>query len=266
MLVDTHCHLDFNTFDPDRDDVLNRAYLAGVNSIINPGIDIDTSQTAVHFSEHYSGVFAAVGIHPNETAKWNNNTMEQLRDLAGHSRVVAIGEIGLDYHHEQVDHQVHERKVLLEQLALAASLNLPVIVHNRKSSDDLWVILSEWCAVLRSTNSSLVKRPGVLHSFEGNNNTADDFIKLNFFIGVGGPVTYKNAHDRQVLVTGLPLDRILLETDAPFLTPQPYRGRRNEPSYVRIIAEQIASLRAVPLKDIADATTKNAAYLFSREF
>jgi TatD DNase family protein len=265
VLVDTHCHLDFNTFDPDRDDVLSRARQAGVNSIINPGIDVDTSQAAVRYSEYYSGVFAAVGIHPNESAVWNESTIAQLHDLAGHSGVVAIGEIGLDYYREQVDHEI-QKKVFRDQLALAASLNLPVIVHNRKSSDDLFVILSEWCAYLRSTNSSLAKRPGVLHSFEGDYTTADKFIKLNFFIGVGGPVTYKNARHRQALVAGLPLERILLETDAPFLTPQPYRGRRNEPANIRIIAEQIASLKAVPLEDLAIATTKNAAYLFSREF
>jgi len=265
VLVDTHCHLDFNTFDEDRDDVLSRAQQSGVKIIINPGVDLETSLSAVRNSEIYPGVFAAIGIHPNESAAFNERSIAQLQDLAGFSGVVAIGEIGLDYYHEKVNHDT-QKKVLCEQLELAASLNMPVIVHSRKAYDDLIIILSGWCARLQKANSPLALRPGVLHAFEGDNTTADKFINLNFFIGVGGPVTFKNAFDRQTLVAGLPIERILLETDAPFLTPQPYRGRRNEPSYIRIIAERISDLKAVSLADLAVATTKNAAFLFSREF
>jgi TatD DNase family protein len=265
VLIDTHCHLDFDAFDQDRDEVLIRAHQSGVKTIINPGVDIDTSRAAVHNAESHSGVFAAIGIHPNESAAWDESSMAQLGDLAERPNVVAIGEIGLDYYHEQVDHDT-QKKVLRYQLELAANLKKPVIIHNRKSSDDLFSILQNWCADLRDSNSTLAKRPGVLHSFEGGSPTAEEFIKLGFFIGVGGPVTYKNARERQALVSNLPLERILLETDAPFLAPHPYRGKRNEPSYVRIIAEKIASVKAVTLEQLASATTENAAYLFSREF
>ena len=210
-------------------------------------------------------MFAAVGVHPNEGASWDADTISKLTLLAGNKSVVAIGEIGLDYYREKVDPATQAR-IFKDQLALAAELELPVIFHSRNSSDDLYTILSEWCAHLEKARSPLAKRPGVLHAFEGDAAAPDRFFKLNFFFGVGGPITYKNALDRQALVTHLPIERILLETDAPFLTPQPYRGQRNEPAHIQIIAEQIARLKAVSLEDIALATTKNAAFLFSREF
>ncbi len=265
MLVDTHCHLDFNTFDTDREEVIERAQHAGVHFVINPGIDIDTSRAALRLSERHHHVYAAIGIHPNDCSAWDDQTVEQLRELASHPGVVAIGEIGLDYYRERVDHDT-QKKVLREQLALAASMSLPVIVHSRKSIDDLFEILSEWCNQLRSSQSALVEYPGVLHAFEGNNATAEKFISLNFMVGIGGPVTFKNAHERQALAADLPIDRILLETDAPFLAPQPYRGQRNEPANIRLIAEKIAELRVESFVDLSDATTQNAAHLFSREF
>jgi TatD DNase family protein len=265
VLIDTHCHLDFNAFDQDRNEVLSRARQSGVEALINPGVDIESSRAAIRNAEVYAGVFAAVGIHPTECAAWDDNAWDQLVDLAGKSNVVAIGEIGLDYHHQQVGPET-QKMVLLRQLDLAANLSLPVIIHNRKSSDDLYVILSNWCSDLIRTHSPLAKRPGVLHSFEGDFATAEEFIKLNFLIGIGGPVTFKNARARQDLAAGLPLDRILLETDAPFLAPMPFRGRRNEPANIRLIAEHIADLKAVPFEDLAVTTTQNAAYLFSREF
>ena len=265
MLIDTHCHLDFNAFDQDRDEVLNRARQAGVDVLINPGVDIASSQAAVRQAEVCPGILAAVGIHPNESGAWDDSSRVQLTNLARHPNVVAMGEIGLDYYHQQIDHET-QKKVLRHQLDLAAELSLPVIIHNRQSNDDLYGILSDWCAHLNDIQSSLAKKPGVLHSFEGDIHIAEEFIKLNFWVGVGGPVTFKNAHDRQALVAGLPLDRILLETDAPFLTPQPFRGRRNEPANIRIIAEHVAGLKAVSFDEVAVATTQNAAYLFSREF
>jgi TatD DNase family protein len=270
LLTDTHCHLDINWYDEDRLVVLERAARAGVGRILIPGLTGTSSQDAVLLAESQAIIYAAVGVHPNDARTWNTQTRNALRQLAASRKVVAIGEIGLDYYRERAAHDWQQR-VLDEQLVMAAELKLPVIIHLREVEDgadgpaaaDLMKTLEIWIASLRSEKNSLSERPGVLHSFSGSMETAQQAIRLGFYIGVTGPVTFKNAVKRQEVVAGLPLERILIETDAPFLTPVPYRGQRNEPAYVKYVAEKIAGLHSRSQEEVAAVTTANAKRLFS---
>lgn len=269
MLVDTHCHLDFNSFDGERDEVVERAKQKGVQRIVNPGINLTSSQAAIQLAERYPEVYAAVGIHPTDALIWQTSTIAQLEQLAAHPKVVAIGEIGLDYYRDRVTVDL-QRKVLLEQLILAAKLNLPVILHlrNREPDDhsateDMKMILSEWWKGLCEQGSRLTQDPGVLHSFSETAEFAESFVEMNFLIGITGPVTFKNAHTLKNVVGLIPLENILVETDSPFLTPNPLRGKRNEPANVRLIAEKIAEIKKEAIELVASATTLNARRLFS---
>lgn len=269
-LTDTHCHLDFNKFDADRNEVLARAWKAGLTRILIPGITLPSSRAAVKLAESHPKLFAAVGVHPNDVDKLHVDTLARLRELAKNPKVVAIGETGLDYYWDSAPHD-HQQKVLQEQLALAAELRLPVILHSREKGDaphgacaeDLIKILEEWVNGLRVENNPLTERPGVLHSFCGSRETAQRAIQLGFYIGVTGPVTFKKARERQEVVAALPLERLLIETDAPFLAPHPHRGQRNEPAFVCKIADKIAQLHSRNLEEVAATTSASAAQLFS---
>jgi TatD DNase family protein len=284
ILTDTHCHLDFEKFDADRTGVLRRAEEAGITRILIPGLSVTSSQAAVKLAGSHPMLYAAVGIHPTEAGTWNASARNELRLLAiphpnpspdgrgarGEGKVVAIGEIGLDYYWDSAPHDL-QKEALKEQLDLAAELQLPVIVHFREKSDapdgncasDLMKILEEWVNRLRSRKSPLAERAGVLHSFSGSAETARAAMSLGFFIGVTGPVTFENGKRRQEIVAALPLERLLIETDAPFLTPHPYRGKRNEPAYVRLIADKIASLHSRDITKVATVTSENALRLFA---
>ena len=257
MLVDTHCHLDFERFDNDRDQVVTRALESGVGRIIVPAIDLSNCPVVLQLAESYSSVYAAVGVHPNSSASWQDEWIDTIRAFTQHEKVVAIGEIGLDYYWDQSPKDVQHRS-LRAQLALAADLNLPVIIHNRESSTDITRLLSE---------SALNGRPqpGVLHSFSASWATAKAALDMGFYIGFTGPVTFKKADELRDIATKVPLDRILVETDAPFLAPQPRRGKRNEPAHVTFIAAQIAALHKLDVTEFARQTTANAARLFDLE-
>jgi TatD DNase family protein len=189
-------------------------------------------------------------------------TLAEIRELARHPKVVAIGEIGLDYYRDHSPRPL-QRQVFHEQLELAAELGLPVVIHNRESIEDVWSELAAWQDGLVRSGSALAEHPGVLHSFDGTLETARQVIAKGFFIGISGPVTFKNAHERQELVSALPLSHLLVETDAPFLTPHPYRGKwPNEPAYVAFVAEKIAELHSLPLETVTRATWENAAQVF----
>ncbi|MCP5097944.1 MAG: TatD family hydrolase [Chloroflexi bacterium] len=256
MLIDTHCHLDFDRFDVDRDEIVQRAFDAGVTRIIVPALDMQNVHSVLRLADQYDTVYAAVGVHPNSTAGWQDQWIGVLRDLARHPKVVAIGEIGLDYYWDKSPKAMQHRALTL-QLELAAELNLPVIIHNRESSDDVIRLLSE---------SSLVGRenPGVLHSFSASWETAVSALQLGYYLGFTGPVTFKKAEELRQQVAKVPLDRLLVETDAPFLTPHPYRGKRNEPAYVAYVAERIAMVRGVETAVLAQHSTNNALRLFLR--
>lgn len=256
MLIDSHCHLDFVRFDEDRDAVVQRALNAGVTRIIVPALDLNNCRAVLKLADRYEGVFAAVGIHPNSSAGWQDNWIGVLRDLAQHDKVVAIGEIGLDYYWDKSPKPVQHRAFGL-QLELAAELELPVIVHNRESNADV-------ISLLAASPLNGVEKPGVLHSFAADWQTAVSALKMGFYLGFTGPVTFKKAEKLREMAGQVPLDRLLVETDAPFLTPHPYRGKRNEPAYVAYVAERIAEVRGMETAVLAQQTTTNALRLFSR--
>ena len=261
MFVDTHCHLDFNSFDADRQQVVARAREADLGRILNPGIDLTSSQSAINLADSFPEVYAAVGVHPDEAFTWRAETVSRLKEMALHPKVVAIGETGLDYYRDRVAKDV-QRQVFREQLDLAAEVGKPVIIHNREASEDVLEILMEWHAALIVSGSPLAGHPGVLHSYSGEVQSALQAMALNFYIGISGPVTFQNARDLQRVVAVLPLNNILIETDAPFLTPHPHRGKRNEPANVHLVAEKIADLHEETLPAVASITTANAAWLF----
>jgi TatD DNase family protein len=268
-LTDTHCHLDLDHFDADRGEVLERAWATGLTRILIPGLDLDSSRGIAKLAESHPNLFAAIGVHPNDSLKWEKETSNELRVLAKAPKVVAIGEIGLDYYWDDAPHD-HQRAVLMEQLTLAAELQLPVVLHLREAdnategdcSRDLLQILEKWVEGLRVSNNPLLERPGVLHSFSGSESTARKAVDMNFYIGITGPVTYKNAQAKRNLVKILPLERLLIETDAPFLAPVPQRGHRNEPAFVAHIADKIAEIHLRNPEEIAALTTANARHLF----
>ena len=287
MLTDTHCHLDYNKFDEDREAVIQRALAAGVERIMIPALDYESSLAGIKLAASNPNIFAAVGFHPTDLDKWEKSSIEKLRNLILESsglplrqreqapalqrKVLAIGEIGLDYYWvKETDKQAFQRDVLKQQLRLAQDVNKPVIIHMREENDawfgqastDLLDILSEWYQELSAQNHPLKEKPGVLHSYNGNLETAQKALQLNFYIGVTGPVTYKNAEEKRQIIRQLPLDRLLIETDAPFLAPVPQRGKRNEPAFVAHIADKIAEIHMTTREQIAEITSANANRLF----
>jgi TatD DNase family protein len=261
-LVDSHAHLDFRQFDADRPAVVERAREAGVAAIVTIGTDLSTSQQAVGLAKEYDCIHAAVGVHPHDAKSLDGDTLAELRELARDPAVVAVGEIGLDFYRNLSPPDV-QRRAFQAQLAWAAKLGKPVVIHDRDAHHEILEILTGWAAGMQ--NTPLSGRLGVLHTFSGDWAMAQQAIELGFYISISGPVTYKKAEQLSEIVQRLPLDRLLVETDCPFLTPHPYRGKRNEPAYVRLVAQRIAALRGMPFEGIAEATTANAQRLFGFE-
>lgn len=258
MLVDTHCHIDFDAYDEDRAEVIARAAKAGVMRIINPAINVENTRGIIAFAQQYAEVYATVGVHPNSTADFTPAMMNELETLAQSPKVVAIGEIGLDYYWDKSPKPI-QAEAFRAQLALAARLELPVIIHNREASEDVVAILESWS---KDLPDSLKERPGVLHSFSAPQEVADRALAAGFYIGFTGPITFKKADDLRRVAAAIPLDRILVETDGPFLTPTPYRGKRNEPAYIPHIVERLAALKQVSVETMGQVTTANAERLF----
>jgi TatD DNase family protein len=254
-LCDTHCHLDLAQFDTDRAEVVDRARAAGVERVLVPGLDLASSRRAVALAEQFAEVRAAVGVHPNSAEDFTAETLAELRDLARHEKVDAIGEIGIDLYWKTVALD-KQQEAFQAQLELAADVGRPVIIHDRDAH-------AEVMAGLRAAASP---RGVVLHAFSGGKEMAAEAVAAGYYLGVDGPLTYKKNAALRALFAALPLDRILVETDAPFLTPQPRRGRRNEPAYVRDVAEKLAEIRQLSLEDTAAATSANAARLFRWEW
>lgn len=259
ILVDTHAHLDFSRFDADRQAVIERAQTAGVGAIVNVGTDLVSSRRAVSLAAEHDTIYAAVGMHPHDAKKLNGAALAELRELAQHPKVVAVGEIGLDYYRDRSPRDV-QRRAFQAQLACATKLERPVIIHDRDAHGEIMEMLADWADGQKG--SSLEGRLGVLHTFSGDLAMAERAIELGFYISFSGPVTYKNARRLPEIVQALPQDRLLVETDCPFLAPHPYRGKRNEPAYVRLVAERVATLRGTSLEDLAEATTASARCLF----
>ncbi|MFN8474255.1 MAG: TatD family hydrolase [Anaerolineae bacterium] len=266
MLVDTHAHLDMPHFDADRDAVIARAAEAGVTRIVTIASDLPASRAAIALAEHYPGVYATVGLHPNSAAEWEPTTLAELRELAAHPRVVAIGEIGLDYYWDAAPRDV-QVQVFQAQLDLAVEMGLPIVIHMRSKNEPghdahaaTWDILAAWAArhPWRGSRRSL----GVLHCFSGDAALADAALAAGFHLGLDGPLTFKNSRSLQAMAASWPPAQVVVETDAPYLTPHPHRGERNEPSYVRFVAEKLAELRGVSLEQVAQDTTAAAQRLF----
>ncbi len=253
-LIDTHCHLDWNAFDPDREAVINRAVEAGVRRMITIGVDVPSSRRAIEIAEQHESVYAAVGVHPNDCDDFDVAKLREIRSLAQHPKVVAIGEIGLDFYWKKVEHDAQAR-AFRAQLELAAEIKKPVIIHSREAAPDVVMMLEDFA----QHTAGLI---GTLHSYFDDLAIAQRAFALGFFIGVTGPITFKKSDREREIVKQVPSDRVLLETDAPFLTPVPHRGERNEPAYVRHVAEMIAKVREQPSEEIARQSTQNAERLF----
>ena len=260
-LVDTHCHLDFESFNLDRDAVLDNAASQGVVAIVIPGITLESSNAIVNSVDVTKGLYAAVGVHPNDAAGWNSDTESSLRSLALDSRVVAIGEIGLDYHWQKLP-PLDQKRIFEVQLFIAADLDLPVIIHNREATEDIISVLLNWRSAIKSPTAYLEKPLGVLHSFTGTLHDALRITEMGFMIGIGGPITFRNARSLVEVVQELPLENIVVETDSPFLSPHPFRGKRNEPGRVRLVAERIAEIKGLSCHEVCSVTTENASRLF----
>lgn len=253
MLVDSHAHIQLDAFSADREAVLENARAHGVHSILSIGFDLETSRGAIRLAEQNEQIYATVGMHPHDAKDFNDETMEIFRTLAAHPKVIALGEMGLDYYRDLSPRSV-QKKVFEQQLDLADELNLPVVIHNREAYHDIIPILQARRGNVR----------GVMHCFSGGVETMRQSLELGFYIGIGGPITYRKSHELQEAARAAPANRLLVETDCPWLAPQFRRGKRNEPAYVRAIAEKIAELRGVTLEDIGTTTSRNFENLFGR--
>jgi len=252
-MIDSHAHLDDRAFDKDRAALIAKLHADGIGAI-SIGSNLESSRAAVRLAERHKGVWATVGAHPHGARFVDEKTIENFARLASRPRVVAIGEIGLDYYRDLSPRDI-QRRVFRQQLELAKSLALPVVLHNRESTDDLLAILREVGDTHR----------GVVHSFLGDAALAGTFLDLGLDLGIGGPLTFPKNGALRDAVKRAPLGRIHLETDCPYLTPVPYRGRRNEPAYIRCVAEAIGDLKGIAVEEIAEQTAANTVRLFGLE-
>jgi TatD DNase family protein len=252
MLIDTHAHLEMREFNDDRDEVIRRAREAGVDYIVTIGTTVESSRDAVMLADKYDFIYAAIGIHPHEVKDVLHPAYEIIRHFAKHKKVVAYGEIGLDYHYEHSPRSDQKRK-FRDMLREAGELELPVIIHDREAHEDTLQILSEeWSP----------DRGGVMHCFSGDAEMARKVIEMGFSISIAGPVTFPKAEALREAVRQIPIEHLLIETDAPYLAPQPFRGKRNEPAFVRHTAEMIAQVKGLSFDDVARITSFNAMQLF----
>jgi len=253
MLFDTHVHLNAHQYSEDFEEVIERAQEAGVSSMVVVGFDEETIQKAMALTERYDFIYAAVGWHPVDAIDMTDEHLQWLEELAAHPKVVALGEMGLDYHWDKSPKDV-QKEVFRKQIRLAKKVKLPIIIHNREASADIVAILQE---------EDAQEVGGIMHCFSGSVEIAEQCLAMNFYLSFGGPVTFKNAKKPKEVVKHVPLDRLLIETDCPYLTPHPFRGKRNEPAYVKYVAEEIAKLKEIDYEQLAKITTENAKKLFA---
>jgi TatD DNase family protein len=251
VLVDSHSHLQWSSFDKDREKVINRAKEADVKYIVNIGYDLEGSKTAIEIAEKHEGLYATIGIHPHNASEVNGKVLDGLRRLSENSKVVAIGEIGLDYY-RNLSPKATQQKAFETQLLIAQELKLPVVIHNRDAQTDILKTLSKFKGKLN----------GIMHCFSGSREMAEQYVKMDYYISFAGPVTFPNAHKLHESAKLIDLNKILLETDCPWLAPQEMRGKRNEPAFLPFTAEKIANLRGISLAELAEATTKNTRQIF----
>lgn len=250
-LVDTHSHIDMQDFD-DLDAVILNAKNSGVEKVIIPSVDRTSYENVIKIANSYDGVYCALGIHPTEAQNAVDDDFERIIELATDKKVIAIGECGLDYYWDKT-YIKEQKSVFLKQIELAKKLNKTLIVHDREAHKDTFDMLAE------NTNSEI---PVVMHCFSGSLEFALESVKKGFYIALGGVVTFKNAKKAHEIAINLPLESLLLETDAPYLTPVPFRGKRNEPAYVKYVAQEIAKLRGISFEEVAQITSENARKAF----
>lgn len=253
MLFDTHTHLNDEAFSADRDEVMQRALDEGVSLLVNVGFNRQTIPQTLELAEKYDFVYAAVGWHPHDAKDMKEEDLAWIEELSAHKKVVAIGEMGLDYYWDNSPREV-QKEVFRQQIALAKKVKKPIIIHDRDAHRDVVDILKE---------EGASEVGGVMHCFGGSVEIAKECLDLNFYISFGGPLTFKNAKKPKEVAMQIPLDRILIETDSPYLTPHPYRGKRNESSYVKHVAQSLAELRGLSYEEVCRITMENGKRLFN---
>lgn len=252
QMIDSHAHLDEERFDEDRDELIKSLKENAISYVINPSSDMETSRRVVKLSNRYDNIFAAVGIHPHDAEGFKEEDLDELRELSKDERVVAIGEIGLDYYYDNSPREI-QKEVFKKQLELAYELDLPVIIHTRDAMGDTYDILKEFEGRVR----------GVMHCYTGSIEMAEKFMKLGFYISIAGPVTFKSAVNVREMAKQIPLERLLIETDSPYLAPVPNRGKRNDPTNVRYVADMLANLKEIQIDKIIEHSRENTVKLFS---
>lgn len=250
-IFESHAHYDSRKFEEDREELLSSMQENGIGTIMNVGATWKSVTTVIELAEQYPFMYAALGLHPDEVGDLDDEKFEFLKSQCNHEKVVAIGEIGLDYYWDNESHDV-QKKWFIRQLDLARELDLPVIIHSRDAAEDTLKIMKEHAKGLR----------GVIHCFSYSKELAEEYVKMGFYIGVGGVVTFKNGKKLKEVVEAIPLERILLETDCPYLAPEPYRGKRNSSLYIPHIAQEIADLRGITYEEVVAQTEQNAKMLF----
>ncbi|MCP1143237.1 TatD family hydrolase [Lysinibacillus endophyticus] len=253
MFIDTHVHLNADQYEEDLQQVIDRALAAKVEKMVVVGFDRKTIEKAMNLAETYDFIYAVIGWHPVDAIDCTEEDLQWIEQLAAHKKVVAIGETGLDYYWDKSPKEV-QQELFRKQIHLAQKLNLPIVIHNRDATGDV-------VKILREENAASVG--GVMHCFSGSVETARECIAMNFMISLGGPVTFKNARLPKEVAKEIPLEYLMIETDAPYLAPHPYRGKRNEPSYVPLVAEEIARQKELTVEEVAQATTSNAVRFFN---
>jgi TatD DNase family protein len=252
MYIDTHVHLNADQYEEDLQEVIDRALEAKVERMVVIGFDRKTIERTMQLIEQYDFVYGVIGWHPVDAIDCTQQDLEWIEELASHPKIVGIGEIGLDYYWDKSPKDV-QQALFRKQIQLAQKINLPIIIHNRDATGDV-------VQILREENAASVG--GVMHCFSGSVETARECIAMNFMISLGGPVTFKNARLPKEVATEIPLEHLMIETDAPYLAPHPHRGKRNEPAFVPLVAEEIARLKGLTIEEIAQATTANAKKFF----
>ena len=255
MLFDTHVHLNAWQFKEDREETNQRAFDAGVRYMVVVGFDHETIPLAIEIAEKYDTIYAAVGWHPVDAIDMTEKELAWIEELSHHPKVVAIGEMGLDYHWDKSPKDM-QAEVFRKQIRLAKKRKMPIIIHNREATEDIIAILEE---------ENAKEIGGIMHCYSDSVKYVERCLDMNFYISLGGPVTFKNAPLPKEVAKEVPFDRLLIETDAPYLAPHPKRGKRNEPAYVKLVAEKIAEIRGVTLEVVAEQTTKNAFQVFKIE-
>ncbi|MDP5276934.1 TatD family hydrolase [Chengkuizengella axinellae] len=252
MLIDTHVHLNAEQFNEDREQVIERAKSNGVSTMINVGFNRETIPETMQLAEKYDFIYAVVGWHPTDAIHMTPEDLGWIESLCSHDKVVAIGEIGLDYYWDTSPKDI-QQKVFREQIRLARKVKKPIVIHNRDAHQDVVDILTE---------ENAAEVGGVMHCYSGSWEIAKKCLDMNFYISFGGPITFKNAKQPKEVLKKVPLDRLLIETDCPYLTPHPFRGKRNETAYVKYVAEAAAEIKEMSLEEIAQVTTNNAKICF----